>query len=404
MSFSATGVPKPLQSRPKKNPFLKRSSSSPFNSLPRRKSSQSQPAIKRARSEDDLHHSGDRLDDTGIVMAVPPRGVQQDVVSLMKYVQDHMWSEIPERAAGMNSTRIAEVLNYRKNLPTIVSIAHLHAVSKSTTATERELASLVRTGVVRKINVLGRGRGGAALGEGLVLMSSWKALVEESALDQALKEKYLDLLASNPSSSAMDAAVFEGTEAAELIRAGFLTSTSALATSAELFSRPGAFSLGTPSSIATAGSTAATGTLAAVGGSDAAHNMGGGGRLHASSRSSIKITGDLTFSLPMTGSYLRLLTEARAHLLQLLSKSSPRYKEATKDMLRERWNGGVPVDDPASRAKRARGEWVGVLPGKTKKWKTFYGMEFTWILEECLGSGAIECFQTGSVGLGVRGT
>jgi len=68
-------------------------------------------------------------------------------------------------------------------------------------------------------------------------------------------------------------------------------------------------------------------------------------------------------------------------------------------MLRERWNGGIPLDDMQSRAKRARGEWNGVLAGKTKKWKQFYGMEFEWVLEECLGSGAVECFRTRSVGL-----
>lgn len=72
------------------------------------------------------------------------------------------------------------------------------------------------------------------------------------------------------------------------------------------------------------------------------------------------------------------------------------------DMLRERWDGGIPSDDAASRAKRARGDFIGVLPGKTKKWKAFYGLDFTWVLKECLGSGMLECFNTGSVGLAVR--
>lgn len=404
MSFSATGVPKPLQSKRKTNPFLKRSSSSPFNNLPRRKSSQSQPvATKRARSEE--AEPQERLDDSGIVTSIPPRGVQQDVVSLMKYIQDSMWSDMPERAAGMNSTRIAEVLNFRKSLPPIVSIAHLHAVSKSTTATEREVAHLAQDGIIRKINVFGRGKGGAAIGEGLVLTEDWRRLVRENAaLSEGTKEKYLALLTENPASLTISASSLERAEAVELVSSGFMTSTSALANTSEIFSRPGAFSLGTSASVSKAGSSAATGTMGAIGGSGAVHASGGGGRGLNSSSSATRMTGDLTFSLPATGTYLKLLTEARTHLLQLLTKSSPRYKEAVKDILRERWEGGIPADDLASRAKRARGEWIGVLPGKTKKWKTFYGMTFTWILEECLGSGSVECFQTGSVGLGARAT
>ncbi len=43
-----------------------------------------------------------------------------------------------------------------------------------------------------------------------------------------------------------------------------------------------------------------------------------------------------------------------------------------------------------------------MLPGRTKKWKQFYGMRFEWVLEECLGTGVVELFETGSVGMGVR--
>ncbi|KAL1304936.1 hypothetical protein AAFC00_003848 [Neodothiora populina] len=402
MSFSATGARRPLQSRQKKNPFLHRTPSSPLNNLPRRKPTSASPSLKRAATED-LAASEERLDVTGIVTNIPPRGVSQDVVSLMRYIQASAWNAIPERAAGMNSTRIAEVLNFRKSLPKVVSMAHLQAVSKSSTATDRELARLTQAGVVRKINVLGRGKGGAAMGEGLVLTEDWTRLVEESAdLDDAVKEKYKKTLGENPTALNIDVTTFEPKETSDLVSAGFLTFTSSLANNAELFARPGAWSLGTPSAIAT---SAATGTLAAVGGHGAVHEGGGGGGgLHPSSRVQTKPGGQLTFSLPATGSYLRVLTEARTHLLQLISKSSPRHKEATKDILRERWDGGIPADDPSSRAKRARGEWTGVLPGKTKKWKTFYGMDFVWILEECLGSGAVECFDTGSVGLGIRAT
>ena len=400
MSLSATGAHKPFQSKPKKNPFLHRTSSSSLNSFPRRKSLQPQPATKRPAPEDE----GERIDDTGIVTSVPPRGVKQDVVSLMKHVQANTWNEIPERAAGMNSVRIAEILNVRKGLPAIVSLGHLHALSKSATVTERELARLVLAGVVRKINVFGRGKGGTAIGEGVVLTEDWAARVTENkTLEPDLKDKYLRLLAEHPASCTISSSFFEGTEVADLVQAGFLTITSALHSGPEFFSRSGGGHLGKASSIAT---SAATGTLAVVGGSSAVQDGGGGsGGLHPSSRrGDLHHSADLTFSLPATGSYLRILTEARAHMLDLLKKSSPRHKEATKEMLRERWDGGIAAGDAATRAKRARGEWVGVLPGKTKKWKSFYGLDFKWVLEECLGCGVVECFNTGSVGLGVRVT
>lgn len=53
-------------------------------------------------------------------------------------------------------------------------------------------------------------------------------------------------------------------------------------------------------------------------------------------------------------------------------------------------------------AKRVRGEFSGILPGRTKKYKDLYGMNFRWALEEALGAGLVEIFDTGSVGPGVR--
>jgi hypothetical protein len=44
------------------------------------------------------------------------------------------------------------------------------------------------------------------------------------------------------------------------------------------------------------------------------------------------------------------------------------------------------------------------MPAKTKKWKDLYGLNFDWVVEECLGAGLIELFETRSVGLGVRAT
>lgn len=111
-------------------------------------------------------------------------------------------------------------------------------------------------------------------------------------------------------------------------------------------------------------------------------------------------TATLFLSLPNTGPYLRLLSSGRTHLLSLLKKSTQR--EAPLYLLKDRWDGAVETDKSFHVAKRARGEFAGILPGRTRKWKELYGMTFRWVLEEAIGAGLVEIFETGSVGPGVR--
>lgn len=347
----------------------------------------------------------DRLDDAGIASSLAPRGIEQDVPNLIRYIHAHMWTEMPDRAAGMNSERISEVLRFRDALPRIASVAHLHAMSSSTTNTERELARLIARGAVRKVVIPGRGKGGAAVGEGVVLAEDWKTSVRESSrLNDELKEKYLSLMDANPATSVVATTPLSNEEVRELVQAGYLTSPSALSANlSNFFARPGTSTLNT---IGQSGSKAPAGTLAAVGGSGAIQDSGGGGSMLATSdlRYSRPRTGpqqQMTMSLPSTGAYLKLLTNARQQVLNLLKQISPRYKEATLELLREKWDGNI-TNDAASRAKRMRGEGNAVLPGKTRKWKEFWGLEFDWVLAECVGSGLVELFETGSVGTGVR--
>ncbi|KAG8623502.1 hypothetical protein KVT40_008478 [Elsinoe batatas] len=411
MSFSATGARRPLQSKPKQNPFLKRSSSS-FSNHARTKPSAAEPVAKKAKTQHDsddeaLHHGG-------IITSLAQPGIPQDVVSLMNHIRSTMFDPVPERSSGMNSTRIAEVLNFQRDLAPIVSIAHIHALSSSPTTTDREIAKLTHAGTIRRITIPGRGTGGSPVGDGLVLTSDWTSLVRSSPLPSDLQDTYLSLLAQHPTSPTVSTSSLPLDSTRLLITHGFLTSTSALSLPVSApTSHAGAFSLGLSTPVANAGTTAPTGSLDAVGGIGAVHLRGGGsGGLPTSSSSassSVPSTsqaanggGSLTFSLPNTASYLRLLTQTRAHLVSLICKSSPRHKEALASVVRERWDGNVPGEDAVGRAKRARGEWSGVLPGRTKKWKGFCGVRFGWVLEEGVGSGVVEGFRTGGTGLGVR--
>jgi hypothetical protein len=377
------------------NPLLRRKSSSPFANLQR-----SKPTNSRKTSAIDKE---ERLDDTGLVASLAAKGVRQDVISLMRYIQSRAFDKVPDRGAGMGSERTSEVLRFRKALPPIVTLAHLHAISKSSTETERELARLIAEGKVRKITVPGRGRGGAAVGDGIVLVEDWtKCIREEEALDEDLKEKYIALLSTHRTSPTTPISSLSDIEERNLVNTGFLTSPNALtAMLGDLFLPPGSSS--SLATVSSAGSRAATGTLAAVGGAGAVHESGGSGNNLSTRDKPIRDRErEMTFALPGTGIYLKLIVAARQHLLHILKSISPRHREATMEILKEKWEGNTP-NDPLNRLKRERGEWGGVLPGKTKRWREFYGMRFERVLAECVGSGLVELFDTGAVGMAVRG-
>ncbi|KAI9732055.1 MAG: hypothetical protein M1818_007650 [Claussenomyces sp. TS43310] len=376
-------------SRIRKAPSLKRSSSSPFSSFPRRKPVQRLKSKVQSEAEEDAGLYGDRLDDKGLVEALATDLTLRDVAQAIQYVRGRMFAKLPERA-GMNSTRIAEVLNFRKALPPMVTVSHVQALLNSPTTVEREIAGLMKEGAIRKIVVPGRG----GMGEGLILFRDLESMIRHSQLGESVKEAFLSLLHEMPAALTLPRSRIPAENARDLMHAGFITSAISSWTATDVFSRPGDGSRGTATSLQ-AVSRAASGSLAAVGGEGAVHAAGGSG-----GGAPLPGFGDFSLSLPGTGPFLKLLAGARAHLVSLLSKS--KFREAPEDLLRERWDGGIAGGDAAAEARRNRREYAGVLPGKTRKWKQFYGLTFEWTLEECVGAGMIEVFDTGSVGRGIR--
>jgi len=91
-----------------------------------------------------------------------------------------MFSDMPEKA-GMKSTRIAEVLNFRRRLPPFVTVAHIDALSTSSTRIEREIAELARAGILRRVTIPNRGVGAAAVGDGIASVREWQNLVQSHA-------------------------------------------------------------------------------------------------------------------------------------------------------------------------------------------------------------------------------
>ncbi|KAJ5358703.1 uncharacterized protein N7496_011116 [Penicillium cataractarum] len=364
----------------KKHKSTPKPRSSPFAAHARRKPSSAAASAVNAAAEDLV--DDDPLPDIGGSRFISETAEVQNVVQAIQSIRTKMFDELPQRA-GMNSTRIAEVLNLRRSLPPLASVAHVHTLLNAPTQVEREIVELVQTGRVRRLIVPGRGSDAAGLGDCLVLAEDWEDMVRGSAvLDDELKEKFLDILTRIGSSSALSQSVFTPDEYRSLVRAGFLVSSSSYTqASLNVASLPN-LPQAVVSSASRRGSAHPSDTDRAV-------------QTDAQARAAT-----LFLSLPNTGTYLRLLGAGRAHLLALLRRST--CNEAPLQLLKDRWNGAVETEKSFHLAKRARGEFAGILPGRTKKWKELYGMQFRWVLEEALGAGLIEIFETGSVGPGIR--
>lgn len=186
MPFTFTAAPSSRITKPKaKKISLRRAASTPFPLLHPRKPiqrSQSKPEI--VKDEDDLFE--DRLDDVGLVATLAGDLSLRDVVQSMKHIRSHMFDNLPARS-GMSSTRIAEVLNFRRYLPPIVTNVHVHALIKSPTLVEREIAEVTSAGLLRKVVVPGRGVGRSSVSDALVLIEDWEQSVRgASGLDKDL--------------------------------------------------------------------------------------------------------------------------------------------------------------------------------------------------------------------------
>ena len=200
-------------------------------------------------------------------------------------------------------------------------------------------------------------------------------------------DHFLQVLGQMGNTPIVPAGVFPAAESRSLIRAGFLVSASS-------FTKDSSSTVSL--SLTSGGGSASRDGDDEGDAEDQRRDPGNVSGVRARSQANT-----LFLSLPNTGPYLRLLGAGRGHLLSLLDKSS--FREAPLYLLRDRWDGAVESDRSFDVAKRVRGEHAGILPGRTKKWKDLQGMSFRWALEEAVGAGLVEIFDTGSVGPGVRG-
>ena len=396
MPLYLTGSHSSRVTKPRRPPTLQKSQS---NSLPFGLSKRTK-ALQRAQTlEDSLEDEQDGGDDEDHTLAGPGKVVTViqkdaigDVLSALAYARSTMFDGLPERA-GMNSVRIADVLNFQKNLPAVVSLAHIHALRPASSKTERDVQTLLSNNQVRRIKLVGRGNEVSGLSELLITTEQYAAAARRCGLAGEIVSAFLDALRANPKVYALPPSSLSRSHVDALTQYGFLVSPSIQGSRASSMSS-GA-TIVAPATI----SRSASGSQAAVGGEAAFEILGG---VNGARRSSAAVGTEYVLSVPGIAAYLKLLDGSRSHFLHLLRQFS-KHRQAPVYLLKERWNGSVDSNEnQVSVAKRARGEFSNVLPVKTMKWKALNGLSFDWILEECLGAGLVELFETYSVGLGVR--
>lgn len=169
-------------------PFIQRSPAS--SKRLQEEPDQTQQREETAADGEDSYYGyvGDPLPDAGASSYVAETTAVTSVIQAIQYVRNTMFADVPESRPGMNSTRIAQVLNFRRSLPPIVSVAHVHVLLDEPTRVEREIVGLIEAAMVRKLLIPGRGSSAAGLGDCLVLVEDWEELVQNSAaLDKSLQ-------------------------------------------------------------------------------------------------------------------------------------------------------------------------------------------------------------------------
>lgn len=395
MPLYLSGAHSSRVTKPRKGPINKRPTSLPFLSTTRAK------GLRQARfAASELRNGGEEVEEeedydlvcSGAVVSVIDTARVGNILSAVDHARATMFEALPERA-GMNSVRISEVLNFQKNLPPLVSLAHVHALRTASSKTERELQTLLSKNKLRRIKLVGRGNEVSGLGELLISIESYEALLCKSGLDEVVVSSFRKALNTNPRAFALPPSSLPRAHLDLLLRHGFLVVPSIQGSGSSSAGR--AHSIVSPTSV----SKSASGSQAAVGGEAAFETLGG---VNGVRRLCADMNAEYVLSVPGIAAFVQLLDASRTHFLDLLRRFS-KHRQAPLYLLKERWNGNVDSDEnQVSVAKRIRGEYATVAPAKTKKWKVFNGLAFDWVLEECLGAGLIELFETHSVGLGIR--
>ncbi|KAF3915987.1 hypothetical protein AA313_de0208860 [Arthrobotrys entomopaga] len=344
------------------------------------------------------------------------------VLEAITYILTHQFTPLPETLTGLGLSRdiIADILNFRRSLPPVVPIPHLHSLLPSPTGTERAIAALITDGTLRKVQIR---TGNATYLEGVIQTDEFlKSIAQSSGIDSDTKDALLSLLAADPTLATITSDMTSKNSLPKdtimsLLSAGFLVINQSSYSSSSDSTSGGV--VGATVDITTLTRTTAMKTLTTLPEKDHSHistlaslasvssssrngNIGSYNNNSSSSsnRNSVNLMrkGDAieyTITPPHLGLLTHLYTSSKSHMLDIL-RHLP-HREATVGYLREKWDGGVSKNKNKTRKRGAEVKFEG----RTRKWKEFRGLTVDWVIGGLMGSGVTEGFDT-AVGKGVR--
>lgn len=306
----------------------------------------------------------------------PSTTLETTLLSLL--TNPRLFPRLPVLPPSLPSTLSTNLLLSRARLPPVLSTTHLHAALRCSPSTaDRALAALVRAGTVRRVVVP---RGGPADVVELVILSA-----DLEGMEPPPPGRWVEWLRGNPGAMYVCEGEVGGVDG--LVRGGWVT---------VVYEGDGGGRVGGAGLVERVKGRAA-GTVEATGGVGVVWEVGTGVRARGG-----RGGGRFRVAVPGVGGYLKLVTGAVGYLGELLGRYGGVGGVMAEGDLKGKWDGGVVGEGTAARAKKGRGQFVGVGEGRTRRWREFLGMEFEWVLDEAVGAGMVEVFETGSVGRGVR--
>ncbi|KAK6350859.1 hypothetical protein TWF718_004041 [Orbilia javanica] len=320
------------------------------------------------------------------------------VLEGMKYILSHQFTPLPPTLTGLGLSRdlLAEILNYRKSFPPVVPLPHLHSVLRSPTETEREIASLVADGTLRRVTIK---TGNMATLDGVILTDDFlKSIASSSVLDAEIKDSFLSLFVNDPSlttitSDPAASNTLPKEYIMELLSAGFLiinstTAFGAPAVDITTLTPTSAMTYITPLPEKDHSHISTLSSLSSISSNNRnASNLPS--TISTSSKSKNNYI-EYTITPPSLGLLTNLYSSTKSHLLDIL-RHCP-HRQATIEFVREKWDGGVSKNKGSIRKKK---DGEVKFEGRTRKWRDHKGVTVEWVLGGLLGSGVVEGFGKG---------
>ncbi|KAK9465740.1 bifunctional purine biosynthesis protein purH [Lipomyces arxii] len=221
-----------------------------------------------------------KLEITNLIVSIEGEMSRLSDINIgISVVLSRMWEPIPEKGIGLSRDGMADLYRFRKTIPPLIMVSHLHALFPSDpTFIDREVQRVAEEGIVRRM-VVNQTAGDMVI-ENKEYLSRLHQAKQANSAHRDVFDKFEQLLKDKPASTQLTFTELTNYEISEqsgirdLIAAGFLV----------LSGSPGIYFI----------------------------------------------------SIPNVGSFLKLSFRTRQWVVSLLSKT--KWKEMMEKMIRERWD------------------------------------------------------------------